>query len=42
MLFQAGDYVKILPPFDSDDAVAVYVVLFVDDNGVVFLEGIEG
>ncbi len=36
----AGDKVKVLPPFG--DGVAEHIVISIDANGVVFVDGFEG
>ena len=35
-----GDKVKVLPPFG--DGVAEYIVISIDANAVVFVDGFEG
>lgn len=37
---QVGDIVEVLPPFD--DFVGQYTIAHINEDGVIFLEGLEG
>ena len=39
-MFNVGDVVEVLPPFD--DYVGQYSIIEINPDGVIFLDGLEG